>query len=263
MKPSQIVGKTAVEPHWIIKDLLPRGTTTILAGEAGAGKSFLSYCIAYSVSIGLPVLGHTTVPTKVLYFDEENGEPDFIQYNQWVWAGLGQPDFGLLDTNLRIEHGILVTGWQERMLMLMEEHRPGLVVIDTATPCFSVKDENDNAEANEIMRKLRHFRQSIGQETTFLILKHERMRDDVGHRRTIRGAKVWLGAADQVIFHVIARGRRRADGLRKTKLVPDKMRAFGLRQTLLLDPQWRDSDPKGLIINASIDKPADEPMEEE
>jgi len=263
MKPSKILAQQAVEPRWLARDLLPRGNTTILAGEAGAGKSFLSYTLAYCVATGLPFLGHQTIPTNVLYFDEENGEPDFLQYNNWVWAGLNFPPLETLDQRLRIEHGTLVTGWRERMLAIMEEHQPGLVVIDTATPAFAIKDENDNGEANEVMRRLRQFRRQVGQETTFLILKHEKMNDEIGHRRTIRGAKAWLGAADQVLYHVVARGRRRRDGLRKTKLVPDKIRAFGLRHALLLDPSWSGTQPKGLILNAYPTDSSDAAVEDD
>lgn len=258
MKPSSIVTQQAIEPHWIVKDMLPRGTTVLLAGEAGAGKSFLSYVLAYSVASGLPFLGHQTVPTRVLYFDEENGEPDFLQYNQWVWSGLGQPDLPALDERLEIEHNALVAGWREKVLVMMGDLKAELVVFDTATPAFSVKEENDNSEATEICRILRGYRQKTGQETTFLILKHERMRDDPGHRRTIRGAKAWMGAADQVLFHVASKGRRRKDGLRKTQLLPEKMRAFGLRNPIVIDPQWADTSQKGLILNGYS---ADIPLE--
>jgi RecA-family ATPase len=251
MQPSKILLRQAVEPNWIVKDMLPRNTSVLLAGEAGAGKSFLSYTLAYCVAAGLPFLGHQTFPTNVLYFDEENGEPDFLQYNRWVWAGLGCPSVELLDQRLRIEHGSLTAGWKNVMSGAIKDWRAGLVIIDTATPAFGIKDENDNAEANEIMRLLRLYRRA-GSDTTFLILKHEKMNDDVSHRRTIRGAKAWLGAADQVLYHVVGRGRRRKDGLRKTRLIPDKMRAFGLRQPLVLDPQWREGEAKGLILNATI-----------
>jgi RecA-family ATPase len=259
---SKVLLEDQEEPDWVIEGLLARGTTTVLAGEAGAGKSFLCYTAAYCIAASQPFLGMKTSPTKVLYFDEENGEPDFRKYNRWVWHGLGCPEIPELEARLRIEHGSLITGWRERVLSIMEDHQPGLVIFDTATPCFSIKDENDNAEANEVMRYLRQCRKIIGQETAFLILKHEKMRDDVSHRRTIRGAKAWLGGTDQVMFHTVARGRRRKDGLRKTQLLPDKMRAYGLRQSLLLDPAWTDPEHKGLIINAYSEEHDDDSLKE-
>ena len=43
--------------------------------------------------------------------------------------------------------------------------------------------------------------------------------------------------------------RRRKDGLRRTHLEPDKMRAFSLRSTIGIDPAWTETTPKGLILH--------------
>jgi RecA-family ATPase len=253
MKPSSILSRRLIEPHWLVRDMIPRGTMVILAGEAGAGKSTLMYCLAYAVATGLPFLGHQTFPTNVLYFDEENGEPDWLQYNQWAWAGLGCPPVEELDERLRLEHFALVAGWKEVMAKTIKEHQPGLVIVDTASPAFHIKDENDNAEATRIMQVLRHIRQ-LGDNTTFIVLKHEKHRGEehtADGARTIRGAKAWLGAFDQVLYHVIANGaKRRKDGTRLTQLEPSKLRAFALKHRIRIDPSWTGSEPKGLILNA-------------
>jgi len=251
MLPSHVLSTEAIEPEWIVTEMLPRGTMAILAGQAGAGKSFLSYTLAYCAALGVPFLGFPTKETRVLYFDEENGEPDFLQYNQWVWQALGRPEVSALDRTLRLEHHSLVSGWKQAMWDAIRDHRPGLVVIDTCTPAFQLKDENDNAEAVQVLNILRDIRAKIDPLMSFLLLKHERHRDDAMRERTIRGAKSWLGACDQVIYHVIPRGgRRRKDGLRRTHLEPNKSRAFGMKSTLIIDPEWTEGSPKGLILHA-------------
>ena len=254
MKPSSVLTRHVIEPEWIVKDMLPRGTMVVLAGEAGAGKSFLSYSLAYAAALGVPFLGLPTAPTKVLYFDEENGEPDFLQYNQWAWAALGCPDVSIIDERLRLEHNSLVGGWKMTMRAALREHQPGLVIVDTTTPAFHIQEENDNAEASRVIRELRQMRHDYASPSmTYLLLKHEKQRDDTSHRRTIRGAKSWLGAVDQTLYHVIPRGaRRRKDGLRRTQLEPDKLRAFALRSRLSIEPEWSETTPKGLILNARI-----------
>lgn len=248
MRLSEILTRKAIEPRWIVKGMLPRSTMVILAGEAGAGKSTLCYALAYAVAHGSPFLGYQTEPCNVLYFDEENSLPDFLQYNQWAWAAIGCPDIPPLEEKLRFEHLSLLSGWKEVMAKAIKEHQPGLVIVDTATPALHIKDENDNAEAGRAIRQLRIFRE-IGPETTFLVLKHEKQRDDMGHRRTIRGAKAWLGAFDQVLYHVIAPGaKRRRDGTRLTRLEPEKLRAFALRETIEINPVWTEGEPNGLIL---------------
>jgi RecA-family ATPase len=265
MLPSTILTRRTIEPDWVVHNMLPRGTMVILAGQAGAGKSTLCYALAYAVAMGVPFLDHATTATKVLYFDEENGEPDFLQYNQWAWAGLGCPDPELLDQRLRLEHFSLVAGWKETMAKAIKEHKPGLVIIDTATPAFHIKDENDNSEATRTMQVLRHLR-LLGDNTTFLVLKHEKHQDDhlSQSTRTIRGAKAWLGSFDQVLYHVIAPGaKRRRDGTRITRLEPDKLRAFALKHKIRIDPSWTAGEPKGLILNAfPIYPDSTKPLEE-
>lgn len=242
-----------IEPKWIVRDMIPRGTMILIAGEAGAGKSYLMYYLSYAIASGKTFLGHPTVPTRVMYFDEENAEPDFLKYNQWAWVAHGCPDKRGLDDWLRIGRQDLLTSWKEPMARHIREFDPGLVIIDTATPALHIEDENDNAEASRAIQSLRQIRELAGsRDLTYLVLKHERQRDDMTHRRTIRGAKVWLGAVDQVLYHTIAPGaRRRRDGTRKTRLEPDKLRAYALDHTICIDPHKTDVEPKALILKAS------------
>lgn len=252
MKPSQILSKEIIEPTWIVKDMIPLGTMIVLAGEAGAGKSYLCYSLAYAIASGQTFLGHATVPTRVLYFDEENAEPDFLQYNQWAWAAAGAREPETLDPWLQVEHFSLLGGWQAPMTDAILDHKPGLVIVDTATPALHIQDENDNAEANRAIQTLRAIRAKAGIPITFIVLKHERQRDEQGHRRTIRGAKVWLGAFDQVLYHVIAPGaKRRKDGTRKTRLEPEKLRAFALDHKIEIDPIKVSGPPDSLILKGN------------
>lgn len=242
------------DPTWLVKDMLPRGQLTILAGEPGVGKSILCYHLALAVASGLPFLGvWPTVRTKVLYIDQENSWPDFARYVQWAWRGLGQPDVANID--IQLEHFSLLSDWRPTLERLATTIHPGLIIVDTATPAFSVMDENDNSEATRITQYLRRIQVIASNETTILILKHEREADGV-RRRNIRGAKAWSGAVDSVMFHVRGRGRPRKDGLKPTFLEPDKVRAFGLRSKIKVIPEWATEARNGLILKGEV---VDEP----
>src|SRR5690348_3018268 len=104
MKPSSVISTKIAEPTWIVQDFLPEDYMVIVAGEAGAGKSVLMYHLAYAVASGRPFLGRVTYPHRVLYFDEENGLPDFAKYNLWAWSGTGQPDLTDVDERLDLQH---------------------------------------------------------------------------------------------------------------------------------------------------------------
>ena len=251
MWPIDVLTSEIIEPQWIVKDMIPREAAIILAGEAGAGKSYLMYSMAYAIVTGRQFLGHDTVPTKILYFDEENAEADFRQYNQWAWAALGCPSIQGFNDQLRLEHFALLSGWRGIMTQIVKEFQPGLVIIDTATSAFNLVDENDNAEAQRTITDLRRIQELVVPKPTLVVLKHEKQRDEITHRRTIRGAKVWLGSFDQVLYHSVADGRPRKDGLRRTKLHPDKLRAFALRHDIKINPRFSEDTPKGLILEGS------------
>ena len=195
-----------------------------------------------SIATGLPFLGLHTQPGRVLYFDEENSQIDLEAYLRWMWNGMGKPDLNTLSENLHIEHFSLTEHPLSRWSFMAQkaaQHKPILVVIDTATPAFDIRDENDNAEATRVIGQLRRVRAATGDgRTSMLIIKHAKFTHDASERRTMRGAKTWHGAVDGVLFHVGLVGRPRKHGLRPSQIEPDKIRAYGLKETLRIHPEW-------------------------
>jgi hypothetical protein len=123
-------------------------------------------------------------------------------------------------------------------------------VVDTATPALHIEDENNNAEASRAIKGLRAIAGLVAPPATVLVLRHAKTRER-GGRRTMRGATVWSGQTDATWFQVRARGRPRRDGLALTRLEPDKIRAYGLRQVIYITPAWTDTDRSGLTLVGS------------
>ena len=242
-------------PDYLVDGVIYAGQTVIIAGEPGVGKSFFQYHIAMCIAGGLPVLGRATASGSVLYFDEENSRPDLQQYLRWIWRGLGKPDLDQLQRNLHVEHfalALVANRWQY-MAEAARDLKPSLIVVDTVTPCCAIRDENDNAEASLAIRKLRMVRQAAGQNCAMVLLKHSKFSHDPNDRQTIRGAKTWLGEADGVIYHKRMLGRPKGDNLYNSVLVPDKVRAFGLRKEVIIKPSWcGDDTERGIILAAGV-----------
>lgn len=250
MRPSEVLSKEFREPEWVVRQMIPRGNMVILAGAEGVGKSYLMYDLCYTIVTNQKFLGYQTCPTKIVYFDEENGEPDFLNYNQRAWRTHGSPDPEIVDQTLRLEHFSLLRGWVEPMRAALKEFKPGLVIIDTATPAFHLEDENSNSEANRVIGTLRRIREEACPGATIIVLKHEKMRDETTHRRTIRGAKTWLGAFDQVLFYSPAPGaKKRKNNTRKAILEQEKLRSFGLKHPIGVDPQFDSPEENMLFLN--------------
>ena len=250
---TEILTSMDPEPAYLVDRMYHKGQVILMAGEAGVGKSFLQYNLAMSLASGLPFLGLESRQTKVLYFDEENSRPDLQQYLRQIWRGLGCPSIPVLEQNLIIQHFTLASKGKDRyqgMIQIAAEVKPGLIVIDTATPVCGITNENDNGEASDAMKSLRAVKESSGPDTTLIVLKHIKFSHDPTETTTIRGAKAWLDMADAVIFHKLSVGKPRSDGLRNCRLCPSKVRAYGLRSELAIVPSWcGEEGAMGVILN--------------
>lgn len=241
------------DPRWIVHGMIPAGTIVLVAGDAGVGKSVMNLSEALHIALGRSFMGHPVTPAKVLYFDEENSRPDLNAYVAQLWRGMGSPSPDLWAPRFKPHSFSLGNrNWPSLMTRIVQDYRPDIIYIDTATSAFNIVEENDNAEAQRICHVLRHIMADAGMPAIKL-LKHAKFQTGGGHggpqvRRTIRGAKSWLGAVDQVLYHIRRPGRPLKSGLRETLLIPDKTRAYGLRGNIRVIPSYLETAPKGLVL---------------
>jgi hypothetical protein len=246
----------------------------VLAGDAGAGKSFVMMLIALAAASGLEALNGIVPagePKCILYFDEENSEGDHRKYLRRAWKGLlhqhrikegSEEEYKYLERlaeNFWPMHFALgVPEWEDIAVQIIETiagitgKTPQGIVYDTATPCFDIDNENDNAEATAATKAIRRIAKHCNPVATSFTVKHAKTQTEKGGgRRMIRGAKAWKSAVDALIFQVKANGRPRRDGLSLTRMEPDKIRAYGLRQTIYITPQYVDKDRHAMMLTAS------------
>ena len=227
------------DPPWLVPDLICRGSIVVLAGEAGAGKSFLSYALALALASGRTFLGEQCQTTRVLYFDDENSKPESEQYLRMLWRGMGEPDIRVLKENLRVEQFTLTragNSWRQVAERIAEKFRPEFIVIDTAVSSCHIVNENDNSEAIRTLASLRSVKDIAGPQATLWILKHARLDTEAG-KWTVRGAKAWVSATDATLMHSRYKGQARTDGLFNTQLSPVKRRVYSLSQELIIRPK--------------------------
>lgn len=77
------------EREWVWESWLPLGTTSLLGGPAGAGKSYLAQTIALAVSMGLPLFGAETKMMSTMYLTCEDDEGELIRRGKSIATSLG------------------------------------------------------------------------------------------------------------------------------------------------------------------------------
>ena len=139
------------EPQWLVKDLpAPRNPWVCLAGEPGAGKSYVSPTPSpLALAAGCEALGGLVPagePKRIVYFDEENSSGDREKYLRRSFFGRsGRQGAGLGKSRRQLlARGFPFLGdldWFDRAAEWVEFVEPHLIVVDTATPAFNIQDE--------------------------------------------------------------------------------------------------------------------------
>jgi len=62
----------SADTRWVVQGLFPAKAITIIAGEAGAGKTWLALALTRAVTLSGDFLGRSTSLAQVLYLDREN-----------------------------------------------------------------------------------------------------------------------------------------------------------------------------------------------
>ncbi|MPZ47022.1 MAG: AAA family ATPase [Betaproteobacteria bacterium] len=71
---SALATREPEQPQFVVKDWLPAGYATLLAGHGGVGKSAIALHLAVCIALGLPFAGMTCERRRVLYLSCEDRE---------------------------------------------------------------------------------------------------------------------------------------------------------------------------------------------
>ena len=191
------LSKPVPETDWLVEDLLVRNEATVLAGDGGVGKSFITMALALAVAggedkfLGLP-LKRTG---RVLYVDEENSADLVLQRLN----ALGMDERHRENLDYVWYAGVDLLNEPELLLEEAGDLEPELVVIDSLSRvAMAAKNENDNVEMTRLMRAGVI---PIARETgAAVLLVHHTAQGGSGPR----GATSIRNAADQVISVVAA-----------------------------------------------------------
>lgn len=180
---SEITAKPIPRPKWLIKDVWTKGGCGFISGAPKSYKSWMALDMAVSVSTGSPWLGEFAVhePLPVLYLQEEDGlqlvmdrlqiiteakAPDRFWNGQMTMtsdtSGSGllgahklvwTPPTAPMPIAMHVQTGFIASdpGWQSWLDEVIEEHKFGMVIIDTLG---TTAGDIDTDKSGELMNKM-------------------------------------------------------------------------------------------------------------
>jgi hypothetical protein len=191
---------------WIIEGMIPEKGITLLGGEPGAGKTWMSLDLAIEVARGGMWLNKFPVKQcSVLYVDEEKPVEFFKKRLPRLLTEKGLT-LENLPLNFSIDKGIRFDMIQSRMTFeaLVDKVRPGLIILDALVD-FHSKEEASSTAIMEIFNVIKEIRRKFN--CTWVVIDHERKptvlgkdgkpvihADSVGN--DLRGSNAKRGAVD-------------------------------------------------------------------
>lgn len=183
------VGECAAPRGYVLKNMIVPGQFGCIFGQPGAGKSVVAPHLAYAVAQGRRAFGQRTKQGTVFYVaaEDEKGMQERFEALR-----LRHGDAPSLHLYGRVS--ALVTGNDAvapdmaRLLQLVEEHRPSLIVVDTMAMAVSGLDENSSDDMGKIVKAM----QSLAELGPAVVLIHHSPKSG----DTPRGHSVLNGALD-------------------------------------------------------------------
>jgi hypothetical protein len=172
-------------PDWLVDELICRGDITMMIGEPGVGKSWLSMSLAVAVAEGHQSWLGRKVDSgnqRVLYVDEENPEALITLRLR----KLGLSDEGINNVRYLHRQGVRLDRHPDRLLDEALDWEPTLIVLDSLTRLHT-KDENN---AGEVAGLFNDGVVPLARETgaTTLILHHVNKGDGTSSFSRARGS---------------------------------------------------------------------------
>ncbi|MCW2284941.1 RecA-family ATPase [Rhodoblastus acidophilus] len=176
---ASLAGKPIPAQHWLIKDLIPHGNVTMLAGDGATGKSLLGLQLGAALATGKPWIGFYTEKGRVLFISAEDEtaelhrrlariEPRLDLLSDLIIADLAGKDAVLAAPEGR--EGLLKpTALFTALERIIARNQPDLLILDTLADLFG-GDEIKKVQARQFIGMLRGL--ALQHDMTVVLLSH-------------------------------------------------------------------------------------------
>lgn len=168
--------------RWHVKGVLPRGGVSMVVGEPGSGKSFLTLDLACAVARGAEWFGNKVTAARVLILAAE-GQAGYLQRVR-AYAEHHKVELGSLDLGVMTDVPNLLAGDHVAVAREARRFGAGLILIDTVAQVTPGANENASEDMGAFLGHLRQIAQATG--ATVLLVHHT-------GKDTKKGARGWSG----------------------------------------------------------------------
>lgn len=176
------ISRLEITVNWIVKDLIPQESITLLHSIGGVGKSYLMYGIAQSVADGTPFFDLAVIKMPVYYVDFENPLPEIVDRMKKLGGSLDLKTWHLSHDPGPIRFD--ADEWE-----VYKTFPPGLFIIDSLRSSHLL-DENSSKDASFIMARHKEIR---ARGNTIVLIHHE---NKIGG---YRGSTAWFDLSDHIL----------------------------------------------------------------
>jgi hypothetical protein len=176
--------------EWVVDELLPRGSLTLLAAREKAGKSLLAVDLCCSVAAGEPFLDRAVTPGPTLLVPAEDHIREIQDRMRTRLDGRDDPPVlvlpvnGFTDDCIRLEDPASLQGLYD----VLDREEIAVAVLDPMRELHQQREDS----ADDMGPLLKPLRQMAHQTHTAIVLVHHQARS--GHAR---GSTAIKAAADQ------------------------------------------------------------------
>jgi hypothetical protein len=179
---------------WRCDRLAADGYVTVLTGEGGEGKSFLTLALAKGVAEGEDAAGIACRPGRAILFDAENGEP--LMARRLKAAGVRPGALDVVDAD-----GLDIRRDHDAFVEAIETWGADLVVLDSLRILASGAKESEGDDMAPVMTAIRH----VARRTrAAVVVVHHRGKGD--NASAYRGSSVIRDQADMLFMLSRAKG---------------------------------------------------------
>lgn len=199
-----LVGGDLPPAEWVVENLFPRGGISIIGGDSGVGKSWLTLHLAQCVAFGLPFLGQFPVtPCGVLVLDAESG-PRLLQRRvKKLYSGLRYEE-GELRADLPLDYLPKAVRFKPESVGKFADYLSregiGLVIADPLVHFAGVEENSAEGMAGffEVIREI-----ASQSDSTFIFTHHSRKESKLASNapgQMLRGSSAIRAILDSHLF---------------------------------------------------------------